>query len=140
MAGCATGVFWDHERGISLGCPLSPLMGAFFLKRLDQRMERSGLFYVRFMDDILVLAPTRWRLRKAVNQVLGSLCLLKHPDKPFVGRTERGFDFLGYHFGPEGFTVAAKTIEQFVAGAIRLYEQQPGEACPSARHGLYARR
>ncbi len=42
-------------------------------------MERSGLFYVRFMDDILVLAPTRWRLRKAVkavNEVLGSLGLL----------------------------------------------------------------
>ena len=58
-------------------------------------MARSGLFYVRFMDDILVLAPTRWRLRKAVNEVLGSLCLLKHPDKTFVGRTERGFDFLG---------------------------------------------
>ncbi len=32
---------------------------------------------------------------KAVNEVLGSLCLLKHPDKAFVGRTERGFDFLG---------------------------------------------
>ncbi len=91
-------VFRDYERGISLGCPLSPLMGAFFLKPLDERMERSGLFYVRFMDDILVLAPTRWRLRKAVkavNEVLGSLCLLKHPDKTFVGRTERGFDFLG---------------------------------------------
>ncbi len=29
------GVFWDYERGISLGCPLSPLMGAFFLKRPD---------------------------------------------------------------------------------------------------------
>ena len=41
-------------------------------------MERPGLFYVRFMDDILVLAPTRWRLWKAVravNVVLGSLCL-----------------------------------------------------------------
>ena len=50
-------------------------------------MERSGLFYVRFMDDILVLAPTRWRLRKAVkavNEVLGSLWLLKHPDKTFM--------------------------------------------------------
>ncbi len=86
---------------------LSPLTGAFFLKRLDAMMEASGLFYVRFMDDILVLVPTRWRLRKAVkavNEVLGSLWLLKHPDKTFVGRTERGFDFLDYHFGPEGLT------------------------------------
>ena len=69
------GWFWEHERGISRGCPLSPLMGAFFLHELDQRMERSGLFYVRFMDDILVLSPTRWKLRKAVkavNEVLAS--------------------------------------------------------------------
>ncbi len=63
------GSFWDHERGISLGCPLSPLMGAFFLDELDRRMERTGLFYVRFMDDILVLAPTRWKLRRAVKAV-----------------------------------------------------------------------
>ena len=38
------GVFWDYERGISLGCPLSPLIGAFFLKELDERMVRLGLF------------------------------------------------------------------------------------------------
>ncbi len=86
-------------------------------------MEASGQFYLRFMDDILVLAPTRWRLRKAVkavNEVLGSLCLLKHPDKTLIGRIQRGSDFLGFHFGPEGLTLAAKTIEQFVARAIRL--------------------
>ncbi len=106
-------------------------------------MARSGQFYVRFMDDILVLAPTRWRLRKAVkavNEVLGSLCLLKHPDKTFVGRIERGFDFLGYHFGPGGLTLAVKTIERFVAHAIRLYEQEPGEALASSRLGHYVRR
>ena len=66
-------------------------------------MARSGQFYMRLMDDILVLAPTRWRLRtavKAANEVFGSLCLLKHPDKTFIGR--------------------------IVARAIRLYEQGPG--------------
>ncbi len=71
---------------------------------------------------------TRWRLRKAVKAVdeaLGSPGLLKHPGKTFIGRIERGFDFLGYHFGPDGLTVAAKTIERFVARAIRLYEQEP---------------
>ncbi len=136
-------MFWDSKKGISLGCPLSPLMGALFLKCLDERMAKSGLFYVRFMDDILVLSPTRWRLRKAVkveNQLLGSLNLEKHPDKTFIGRIEKGFDFLGYHFGPDGLSVAKKTIENFVARAIRLYEQEPGEACASARFGLYVER
>ena len=106
-------------------------------------MARSGLFYLRFMDDILVLAPTRWKLRKAVkavNEVLGSLRMEKHPDKTFIGRIERGFDFLGYHFGQEGLSVAKTTIENFVEPAIRLYEQEPGKACASARLGSYVRR
>ncbi len=60
--------------------------------------------------------------------------------KTFIGRIERGFDFLGYHFRPDRLRMAAKTIENFVARAIRLYEQEPGEACASARLGLYVRR
>ena len=85
------GVFWDYGLGISLGCPLRPLMGALFLTCLDERMEKSGLISVRFMDGILVLSPTRWKLRKAVkavNQALGSLNLEKHPDKIFIGGRE----------------------------------------------------
>ncbi len=137
------GQFFDHGRGISLGCPLSPLMGAFFLAEMDQRMERTGLFYVRFMDDILVLAPTRWTLRravKAVNEVLCGLCLEKHPDKTFIGRIERGFDFLGYHFSRDGLTLAKKTVDNFVTRAIRLYEQDRREPFGSARFGAYVRR
>jgi RNA-directed DNA polymerase len=137
------GLFWDYERGISRGCPLSPLIGAFFLKQLDDRMERLGLSYVRFMDDILVLSPTRWRLRKAVkvvNQVLGFLRLEKHPEKTFIGRIERGFDFLGYHFSRKGLTVARETLKRFVERATRLYEQEPGEPPGSSRLGLYVKR
>jgi hypothetical protein len=33
------GAFWDCEKGISLGCPLSPLIGAFFLNRLDAALS-----------------------------------------------------------------------------------------------------
>ena len=46
------GLFFEHTRGIPLGCALSPLIGAFFLHRLDVAMERVGLFYVRYMDDV----------------------------------------------------------------------------------------
>ena len=39
------------------------------------------------------------------------------------GRTERGFDFLGYHFELFGLSVADKTIERFKERIARLYEQ-----------------
>ncbi len=90
-----------------------------------------------------MLASTRWLLRKAVkavNEVLGSLRMEKHPDKTFIGRIEKGFDFLGTHFSPAGLTVAKTTFVRFVARATRLYEQEPGEALASTRLGLYARR
>jgi hypothetical protein len=45
--------FWNYEKGISLGCPLSPLIGAFFLNALDATAAKLRLFYIRFMNDIL---------------------------------------------------------------------------------------
>lgn len=119
------GEYTDIEQGISLGCPLSPLMGALYLKPLDDRMAEMGCFYVRYMDDWVILAPTRWKLRKAikaVNGVMADLRVEKHPDKTFIGRISRGFDFLGYWFSPSGLGVALKTVERCLEKVSRLSE------------------
>jgi hypothetical protein len=73
-------------RGTSFG------MAAVYLEPLDRRMEASGLTYARFMDDWVILAPTRWSLRRAVRVVIETLRELRveqHPDKTFIGRIER---------------------------------------------------
>ena len=88
------GLYEDPARGISLGCALSPVMAALYLQRLDERMEATGLFYARFMDDWVLLAPSRWKLRRAVRiaqQTLDELKVQTHPDNTFIGRTEREF-------------------------------------------------
>jgi hypothetical protein len=33
---------------------------------MDQKMEKLGVKYFRYMDDILIPAPTCWKLRKAI--------------------------------------------------------------------------
>ena len=137
------GLYREIQQGISRGCPLSPLIGAFFLSRLDVQFRKNGLFYVRYMDDILILAPTRWKLRRAVkilNETLTALKLEKHPDKTFIGRIEKGFDFLGYHFSPQGLGLARKTVGNFIARATRLYEQERENPQGYSRLGLYVRR
>jgi hypothetical protein len=50
---------------------LSPLLGALYLTPLDRRMDRlfkrkKLVHYVRYMDDIVLLARTRWELRRAI--------------------------------------------------------------------------
>lgn len=134
------GLYEDVTRGISLGCPLSPLMGALYLKPLDDAVAGCGLFYARFMDDWVILSNTRWKLRKAVrcvNQMLAKLKVQQHPDKTFIGLISRGFDFLGYAFSSNGLiSVAQKTIERCVERANRLYEQ----GADQVRIGEYVRR
>ena len=55
------------------------------------------------MDDVVVLAKTRWRLRRAirlVHHILNELKLKVHKKKRFIGTTIQGFDFLGYTIHP----------------------------------------
>ena len=63
-----------------------------------------------------------------------------HPDKTFIGRIERASTAWIIASVWRGLSVAARTVEQFVARAIRLYEQEPVQALASARLGLYVRR
>ncbi len=144
-------------------------MGALYLKRLDQRIEATGLIYARFMDDWVILAPTRWKLRAAVrievrgtgtifpakrrvnglsdladlhlvagkmsqspelraavrivNETLAELKVEQHPDKTFIGRIERGFDFPGSVMKPAGLEMAPRAIEHCVERVSRLDEQ-----------------
>jgi RNA-directed DNA polymerase len=122
------GLYQDVRRGIGRGASLSPLLGAWYLRELDRRLEGLEVKYFRYMDDILILAETRWKLKKAIrvlNRTFDELKLAKHPDKTAMGRVERGFDFLGYHFTPTGLSLAARTLANRAGKALRLYEQEP---------------
>ena len=91
------GYYQDVKCGISLGCPLSPVMGALYLEVLDRRIEETGPFYARFMDNWVNIARTRWQLRRAVKlikQTLTELRVEPHPNKTSIGRASRGFSFL----------------------------------------------
>ena len=131
------GTFKSIRRGISRGCPLSPVIAAYYLKGLDEQMEGDArYFYRRYMDDIIVLAKTRWHLRmavKTVNQHVNQRNVAHAPDKTFIGRISRGWDFLGYHFDGKHLTVAAKTVEKHVLHDRQLYEQLSKKKPPRMR-------
>jgi len=119
--------------GMVAGGSLSPLLGALYLLPLDytmqEHMAKQGIFYVRYMDDILILAKTRWHLRNAIQtmySVIQSLGLTLHQqEKRFIGRVEKGFDFLGYHFHSlRKLIPSAESLRRLAERARRLYEQK----------------
>ncbi|MDB3965890.1 reverse transcriptase domain-containing protein [Amylibacter sp.] len=94
-------------KGMIAGGSISPLIGALYLTPLDKLMEdlqtTIGIRYQRYMDDYVIFAPTRHKLRKAIKLmyvVLDELKVDVHPKKRFIGPTRRGFDFLGYWLEP----------------------------------------
>ena len=48
-------------------------------------------------------SPKRWQV-------------VQHSDKTFIGRIERGFDFLGYQFGPSRFSNPNRISQAKTAG------------------------
>lgn len=133
------GLYRDITRGLARGNPLSPVLGALYLKGLDQRLGTMGTYYVRYMDDILLLTRTHGQLRRAVrvlNEQLNALRLEKHPDKTFIGRIERGFDFLGYAFSRAPLRLARQTLARHDLRRHRLYEQQSKKKATSSEVAL----
>ena len=80
------------------------------------------------------------RAVKVLNETLGGLGLEKHPDKTFIGRVERGFDFLGYRLTPAGLSVAKRTRVRFAERTARLHEQERTGRAPPGALGSYVRR
>lgn len=122
------GEFHTPEKGIARGCPLSPLIGAFHLYTVDVHFAaQKNIVYARYMDDFVILAKSRWSLRrqvKALNECLASHDFEKHPDKTFVGRVEKGFDWLGAWLVGGGVTgIAPRALANHREKVRRLYER-----------------
>lgn len=95
----------EATRGLPKGGALSPLLGGLYLQTLDERLSKLAArfngFYARYMDDIVVIAPTRHklrRMRRVLYEELNTKRLSLRPEKTHVGRGDKAFEFLGYRF------------------------------------------
>jgi hypothetical protein len=88
--------------GIPRRSPLSPFLAALYLSPLDQAFEnQSNVFYLRFMDDIVILAQTKSQFvaaRKKLFRILRQLKLKLSDPKTRMGKLHDGFHFLGMQF------------------------------------------
>lgn len=121
------GEFHTPASGISRGCALSPMLGASLLYHVDAEFASCReVFYVRYMDDFLLLSQTRWALRRAIRRLhrfMQPQGFAMHPDKTQLGRLANGFDWLGIWFGPEGPGIAPRALNNHRQRRLRLYEQ-----------------
>jgi len=56
---------------------LSPFLGAVYLSPLDYAMEKlclkKKIYYIRYVDDLIILAKNRWDLRRSLKVLYSAL-------------------------------------------------------------------
>ena len=86
------------------------------------------MHYIRYQDDVVILAKGRWELRRSLKvlySVLSQLKLKVHTEeKRFIGKIEKGFSFLGYFFKPNRkLRPSRESLKRLVSNSIQLIEQ-----------------
>lgn len=89
------------ETGIGLGSDIAQFIELSVLDDLDHFIKEKlhERFYLRYMDDFLIISNSKERLKKdriAIEDELSKICLTLHPTKSFVVPARRGFKWQGF--------------------------------------------
>ncbi|RFB78806.1 reverse transcriptase domain-containing protein [Methylovirgula sp. 4M-Z18] len=117
---------WPIEDiGVAQGNSLSPLLGNIVLAEFDQKMNEGDCRCIRYIDDIVILAPTmkaaNARLARA-EKLLAELGMTLSPEKTLKGgiSVRDGFDFLGINFCPGAIRPSQKAQKKFLTSIDTL--------------------
>ena len=87
-------------------CSLYLLTSAIILRPLDRIMKKlKNVAYLRYMNNWVIFARTKVQLRSCIKKmyyIINKLKLNLAIDKTFIGKIERGFDFLEKRFDDLG--------------------------------------
>ncbi len=90
-------------------------------------MQKHGFTYARYMDDLVVLTPTRAMLRSAIKVTYQALkpwgYQLHTNEKTFIGKIAKGFDFCGFRLSYNKIILAKSCLAKFKKRLSVLYEQ-----------------
>ena len=102
------GVVMETEEGSPQGGNISPLLANIYLNEFDQEYEKRGVKFVRYADDIVLLAKSdraaKRLLETSTKYLEGTLKLKVNQEKSRVVSVFaiRNFKYLGFCFGKSG--------------------------------------
>ncbi|HOF50268.1 MAG TPA: reverse transcriptase/maturase family protein [Candidatus Colwellbacteria bacterium] len=116
----------SHKPGIPIGNLTSQIFANIYLNELDYFVKRNlrEKYYLRYMDDFLVLGLDKGRLHESkelIREFLRDRLRLElHPKKAEVFPTDKGVDFLGYVIRGNKRFLRKSTVKRFLKKKRRL--------------------
>jgi RNA-directed DNA polymerase len=117
------GLFPTHDLGVAQGNSLSPLLGNLILAKFDILMNEGDCSCIRYIDDFLIVAPTKRaalaRLKKAKN-ILSELDMVLSEEKSSREpiSIDNSFEFLGVELS-NGFVRPAQKSRRKIIESIQ---------------------
>ena len=129
--GVARNLEWsDSGLGIAQGSPLSPVLSNLYLASADRLLEASKLPWIRYADNILVLAKDPEPLRQTWDLLVRHVaepCELKfNPESVAFTTAGDGFEFLGFWFKGRSRTMSPAKLTQKRGALTALLRANPG--------------
>lgn len=116
--------------GTPQGGTISPLLSNIYLTVLDDALAEAGYKFVRYADDTVILCQNEMEAERALDYsrtVLTQLKLELNEEKTRISSFSEGFDFLGFHFGRRGRSIAEKSLKAFYAKVRGITKRQQGD-------------
>ncbi len=127
------GRFEETKIGLVQGGNISPLLSNIMLNELDHQLERRGIRFVRYADDLLLFAKTKRSAQRILEHIIpyieGKLYLKVNRDKTIVAYIGK-VKYLGYGFYPSKdgikLRVHPKSIRKMRARAREITSRNNG--------------
>lgn len=122
--------YYKNKKGLSIGAMSSQFLAIFYLSDLDHFIKEKlkCKYYIRYMDDFLILDVDRERLKYCFKEIKGELLKLKlHENKKSnLYRASLGFTFLGYRYQVKNnklqISLYKKTVKKIKKRLSFLYQ------------------
>lgn len=90
------------REGTPQGSPMSPLLANIYLAKLDRQLEKEGVQFCRYADDMRATSENMKEarhIRDRIDKGLKAMGLKMSPTKTKLSYIDQGANFLGYRLG-----------------------------------------
>ena len=117
------GVVIGSEQGIPQGGPLSPILANIMLDRCDKELEKRGLRFVRYADDMMIFAKSKRSAERIMESttrfIENKLKLRVNREKTVVRKITDNVKFLGHSFWRNNEGKIALSIHEKSMGKMK---------------------